>query len=187
MLKDKMNQQRLALKFKELKQPKQLALCGLLVALYVMIYNMNIIITPIVQLRFGFLVIAIAGFVGGPIMGITVGAFGDLLSMFLTAGQGASFFFGFTLSYALMGLACGLIFYNSKITIPRVIAGGIAEFLISFLLNSKWLSILYGTTYSTQLIMRLPKCLVMLVINSVILYAFLKTFSVALRKSQLLA
>lgn len=186
MSKFKDGQQRFVSNIEELKKPKQLALCGLLIALYVMIYNMNIIITPVIQLRFGFLVIAVASFIGGPIMGMTVGVFGDLLSMFLTGGQGATFFFGFTVSYALMGLTCGLIFYKSKITISRVIVAGIAEFIIAIVLNSKWLSMLYGTTYYAQVILRLPKCIVMLFVNTAILYAFLKTFSVALRKSQIL-
>lgn len=171
----------------ELKKPKQISICGLLVALYLVVYSLNIPLSQIVQIRFGFLVLATAGLCGGPIMGLTVGALGDVLSMILLAGKGGgSFFFGFTVSYALMGFVCGFIFYKEKITLPRILAAGITEFLISILVNSFWLSIMYGTTYGFQLVTRLPKCLIMLVINTVILLAFMKSLSFALKKSSIL-
>lgn len=173
---------------RELRKPKQISICGLLIALYLVVYSLNIPLSQIVQIRFGFLVLATAGLCGGPLMGLMVGALGDILSMILLAGNGGgSFFFGFTVSYALMGFICGFIFYKEKITTLRVITAGITEFLISILLNSLWLSIMYGTTYEFQVITRLPKCLIMLVINTMILLVFMKSLFFALKKSAIFA
>lgn len=176
----------LAVSLQELKKPKQLSLCGLLLALYLVTYSLNIPISLMVQIRLGFLVLAMAGFAGGPVMGLTVGIVGDLLSMFLLSGKsGGSYFFGFTLSYALLGLFFGLLFYRKSITIPRVIIAGLIEFLTSLILNTLWLSILYGTTYQAQFLLRLPKCLIMLVVNTILLYILMKSLAVSLRRAKL--
>jgi Protein of unknown function (DUF1393). len=170
----------------DLKKPKQLSICGLLIALYVVTSFANIPISQLIQIRFGFLVLAVAGFIGGPIMGATVGVFGDLLSVFVT-GQAGNIFLGFTLSYCLLGILFGLIFHNAKITITRCILATLVDFIISFVLNTAWLSILYGSPYKALLITRLPKCLIMLFINGVMLYAFLKSLSMVIKKSSILA
>lgn len=169
-----------------LKGTKLIAIGGLLIALYIIMSYMNIAITQVIQIRFGFVVLAIAGLCGGPIMGATVGAVGDILSTIITGGQGASFFFGFTCSYALIGLCFGFIFYKSKVTIPRAILAAIVEFLNAMFLNTLWLSMLYGLPYKAQFITRLPKNIIMLGINIVIVYIVLKSLSVALRKAQII-
>lgn len=178
----------LTAQLQELKQPKQLAICGLLLALYLAVYSLNVPINQMIQIRFGFLVLAVAGLCCGPLAGFLIGMTGDILSMIILPGSGGgNFFFGFTISYALMGFLCGLIFYKKKVTILRIAAAGMTEFLISVFLNSLWLSILYGTTYQIQLITRLPKCLIMLIVNTMILFVFLKSLSMALKKSMILA
>lgn len=173
----------------QLKHPKGLALCGFLIALYLAVYSLNIPISQVVQIRFGFLVLAVAGLCGGPFTGLLVGLLGDVLSMILlpASGGGGSFFFGFTVSYSVIGFFCGLIFYKQKITFLRIMAAGIIEFLVSVFLNSLWLSMLMGTTYGIQIITRLPKCIMMLIVNTIILFIFLKSLSIALKKSMIFA
>lgn len=162
---------------KNMSKLKNLVLCGLLVAMYIVLYYFNIVITPTIQFRLGFLVIAAAGLFGGPIMGLTVGILGDILSMVATGGQGATFFFGFTLSYAIMGFLFGLIYHGAKMSFSRAMAGALVEFCISLFLNTYWLSILVGLPYKTMFLTRIPKCLIMFVISVTLLYFFLKAFS----------
>ena len=162
---------------KNMSKLKSLVLCGLFIAMYIVLYYCNIVITPTIQFRLSFLVIAAAGLYGGPLMGLTVGLVSDILSMLVTGGQGAAFFFGFTLSYAIMGFLFGLIFYGVKMNIGRAIAGALVEFCVSLLLNTYWLSILYGLPYQTMFLTRIPKCLITLVISVTLLYVFLKAFS----------
>lgn len=172
--------------FKKLKDPKNLAICGLFIALYIVTAFTNISISALIQIRFGFIVLAVAGLYGGPMMGLVVGGIGDILSFIATGGQGGTYFPGFTLSYALMGLLFGLIFFRTKITIPRVIAASVVDFLISVFMNSKWISIFSGNSYGSMILLRLPKCSIMLVINAILLYICIKAVYNALRKSQLL-
>ena len=121
-----------------------LAYCGLFIGMYIVLYYCNINITATIQFRLGFLALALSGLIGGPIMGITVGAIGDIISMIVTGGFGQTFFFGFTLSYALMGFLFGLIFYKRNITILRALLGALAEFIISLFLESKGFIISYS-------------------------------------------
>jgi len=165
---------------KKMSKLKSLVLCGLLIAMYIVLYYCNIVITTTIQFRLSFLVIAAAGLYGGPLMGLTVGILGDVLSMLVTGGQGATFFFGFTLSYAILGFFFGLIFHGVKMNISRAIAGGLVEFCVSLFINTYWLSILYGLPYQTMFFTRIPKCLLMLVISVTLLYLFLKAFSAML-------
>lgn len=177
-----------ALDFREqarnLRSIKGIVLCGLFLALYIVIYALKIPITPTNQVRFGFIALAAASLYGGPLMGLTIGILGDLLSMLLAGGQGA-YFFGFTLSYALMGFFFGFILFGVKITPIRAIVAGLVEFIIAMLLNSYWLSILSGTPYKVLLITRAPKCILTLVISSILLYILLNSLKTIINKLDL--
>ena len=171
---------------KKVKSLDFIVFTGFFLALYVVLYLCNIVITPMIQFRLSFLAIAVAGLYGGPIMGLIVGVCGDLLAFFSTGGQGATYFVGFTLSYALIGLLFGFLFYGSKINVTRAIIGAMIEFLVSIFLNTYWLSILYGTSYTPLFITRLPKSLIMIVISSILLFILLRALQSILKRASLL-
>lgn len=156
---------------------QNLALCGLFIALYIVLSYFNIKITENIEIRFAFLVLAVAGFYGGPIMGLTVGAASDVLSMILTAGKGSAFFFGFTLSYALLGFFFGMILYKSKLNIPRAIGCACVSFIVGLTLNTLWLHMMYGMPLQPLFLTRLVKELITLPLNSIMLYVVLKAFT----------
>lgn len=156
---------------------QNIAVCGLFIALYIVLSYFKIRITDSLEIRFAFLILAVSAYYGGPVMGLIVGAASDILSMVLTAGSGSPFFFGFTLSYAVMGFLFGVVLYKSKVTIPRVIAAGFVEFLVSISLNTIWLQMMYGMPMEVLFVSRLVKCSIMLFINIVLLYVVLKSFS----------
>lgn len=162
---------------RSLSKVQNIAVCGLFIALYIVLSYFNIKITENIEIRFAFLVLAIAGMYGGPVMGLTVGAASDVLSMLMTAGKGAPFFFGFTFSYALLGFLFGVVLYKSKITIPRIIAAAVVHFLISISFNTLWLNMMYGMPIQALFITRLIKASIMLPIDSLMLYLVLKAFS----------
>ncbi|HEX3078724.1 MAG TPA: folate family ECF transporter S component [Lachnospiraceae bacterium] len=171
---------------KNLGNVRGLALCGLLTAMYIVMSYFNIVITDTMQIRLGFLVIAAAALYGGPMMGLTVGTLGDILSMILTGGKGSSYFFGFTVSYALMGFLFGLVFHKSKVSIPRAIAGGLVEFIISIFLNTYWLSTMFGIPYISNFLTRLPKSAIMFGINTVLLFVIMNAFHVAIKRAHII-
>lgn len=164
---------------KELKNVRNMVICGLFLAIYIVLYALKISITPTQQIRFGFLALSVAGMYGGPLMGITIGVLGDFLSYFIAGGQGG-YFIGFTLTYALIGMAYGLFLYDSKITTLRVILATVFEFIVNLFLNTLWLSIMIGTPYIPLLITKAPMNILILVIKTILLIAALNPIKKAI-------
>lgn len=162
-----------------------MAYTGIMVALFIILSYFNISITAIIEIRLGYFALTIAGMLGGPLMGFTVGALGDLLKMLIVPGAG-SFFPGFTICYALMGFFYGLIFFKKNITVIRAMLGALVEFLVSLFGITTCLSILYGMPWKATFISRIPKCVVMFFVSTALVFLVIKTLSTALSKARLL-
>lgn len=154
-----------------------IAVCGLFIALYIVLSYFNIKITQNIEIRFAFLILALAGFYGGPVMGVVVGAASDILSMLMTAGQGSPFFFGFTFDYALIGFLFGMVLYRSKLTVPRIIAAEFTHYLVCISFHTIWLHIMYGMPLQALFISRLIKCTVTFPVEAIMLFLVLRAFS----------
>ena len=169
-----------AFKFREqlknVRSVQSICLCGLFVASYVILSLFNIRVSEFLEFRIGFLALAAAGFYGGPIMGMSVGIAGDVISFFVVP-QSAPFFPGFTLTYAILGFLFGLILYHSKVTPLRAVLAGLAEFLVSCTLTTLWLHLMYGMAWEYLLTIRIVKNGISFVVYSILLYVFLKAFS----------
>ncbi|MCI8599493.1 MAG: folate family ECF transporter S component [Lachnospiraceae bacterium] len=167
-------------KFKEqlktVRNVQGICLCGLFVASYVVLSLFNIRISEFLEFRIGFLALAAAGFYGGPIMGMSVGIAGDIISYFVVPNS-APFFPGFTLTYALLGFLFGLILYRAKITPLRAVFASLAEFLVSCTLTTCWLYLMYGMDLKYLLTIRIFKNMISFVVYAILLYVFLKAFS----------
>lgn len=116
---------------------------ALLVALQVILGNLVQIATIGKQISFGFVPIAIAGYMLGPVPAMIVGGLGDFFGAHLFP-QGA-YFIGFTLSNMLVGLIYGVALHKHKLSWVRVIIATILIELVHLFLNSYWLSILYSS------------------------------------------
>lgn len=162
-----------------------MAYTGIMVALFIILSYFNISITAIIEIRLGYFALAIAGMLGGPLMGFTAGALGDILKMLIVPGN-ASFFPGFTICYALMGFFYGLIFFKRNITVVRAMLGAMVEFIVSLFGITTCLSILYGMPWKATFISRIPKCIAMFFVSTVLVFLVIKTLSVALSKARLL-
>ncbi|MBC5660150.1 folate family ECF transporter S component [Anaerosacchariphilus sp. NSJ-68] len=161
--------------FNNLRKVQNICLCGLFVAAYVALSFMNLKLTPYLEFRFAFLALAAAAAYGGPIMGMSVGIAGDVVSFF-AAPQTGPFFPGFTISYAILGFAFGLILYRSKVTPARIFTATFFEFVEACTLNTLWLHFMYGMEWKYLFTIRLVKCIVSLGINTVLLFVFMKAF-----------
>ena len=162
--------------FHNLKKIQSLCICGLLVAAYVALSFFSIKMTEFLEFRFAFLALAAAAAYGGPVMGLTAGLAGDVISFF-AAPQTGPFFPGFTISYAILGFLFGLILYRSRITPLRAFGAGIAEFIIACTLNTIWLHFMSGMEWKYLFTIRLMKNAVSLCVNTVLLYIFMRAFS----------
>lgn len=162
-----------------------IAYCGVFIALFILLSYFNISITAIVEIRLGYFALAVSGMIGGPLMGLTVGCLGDLLKMLIVPGQG-SFFPGFTMCYAFMGMCYGFIFYKRQITVIRAALGALVEFVTSLFGITTCLSILYGMPWKETFITRIPKCVAMFFVSTLLVFVVIKSLSLALSKSQIL-
>ena len=127
----------------------------------------------------------------GPSAGLMIGFFSDVLGHFLFNKYGAPFYFGYTIQAMLTGFVYGLCFYKTRITFTRCF---IARVIVNLFLNVIWGSICFGdlmgydyeTTKMYALIIALPKNLIYLVPQSMVLYIFLKFVSPILYRNKLI-
>ena len=124
---------------------------------------------PNLRLKFDFLPEALAGAVGGPILGVIFGALSDIIS-FLINPTGA-YFPGYTLSCVLVMLTFSLFFYKRKISMWRIaLAKLIYNGLINILLGSLWSSMMLGKAYVVYFWSSLIKNSIMYPIETVMLF-----------------
>ena len=122
---------------------------------------------------------SIIGLIYGPIAGLTIGFFSDFLGYFLFDKSGQAFYIGYSIQAMLAGFTYGLFFYKTKITFTKCF---FSRLIVNLLLNVVWGSICLGDImnydYETikiyALIIALPKNLIYLIPQSILLFVFLK-------------
>lgn len=150
-----------------------IAVSAMMLALATVLGFFKIPITDILELRFIFLPIACTGMLFGPVVGAEVGALSDILAYFVKPT--GPFFPGFTISAAVAGLIYGLILYRHEITWKRLAAAHLLRtILVSFLLNSYWLSVLYGKGFLALLSVRFVKSVAMFPVEVLMLWFVLR-------------
>lgn len=166
---------RLKEQLRNLRKPLSLCLCGLFVALYVVLSFFNIRMTEVLEFRFAFLALVAAAAYGGPIMGMCTGIAGDVVSFLMTPQSGA-FFPGFTLTYGIMGFCFGILLYHTKITVLRAILVSLVDYILAITLSTFWLHLMYGMEWKYLLTIRLIKCTISFGVNAVLIFIFMKAF-----------
>lgn len=160
----------------ELKSTKNVVLCGLLAALAVVLGTVaSISVGPYIKIGFSGLPNRIVEFLFGPVVGCLFGGALDILKYIIKPD--GPFFFGFTFNAMLAGVIYGSILYRKPVSIPRIVcAEFLAKVLVNCVLNTLWISMLYGQGFLAIMPMRVLKNAIMLPIDSAILF-FALTFS----------
>ena len=148
----------------------KLVLLALFVALDVVVSAyLTIRVTPSIKVGASFLPVAFIGMLFGPIGGALGAAAGDMLQFLLVPG--GVFNPGVTLSAALSGLAYGLLLYRRAHSLWRVAAAvAVCELIISALLTTAFLALMFHMRYVDLLLPRLLKSAVMTPIETAVLY-----------------
>lgn len=154
----------------ELSTTKNLVLCGLMAALSIILGTFaSISVGPYIKIGFSSIPNRIVDCMFGPVVGCLFGGALDLLK-FLVKPDGP-FFFGFTFDAMLAGFLYGIILYKKPLKWQRVLA---AEFVNKLIVNcgfnTLWISILYGKGFFVLFPARILKNLIMLPIDTVILF-----------------
>ena len=97
-----------------------------------------------------------------------------ILSRFLSIAAwnikiGFAYFPGFTITAAIVGLIYGL-FLSKKQTMPRILGAVLAtEIIGSLLLNTLWISVLYGSPFLPLMATRVFQCLILGIVEIVVI------------------
>ncbi len=160
---------------KEMHQLRSLTGGAMLTAVSVIINQFTIFINQIMRLGFTFLPIALSGMLYGPLITGSLGAVCDILKYF-TRNDGGAFFPGFTISSFVAGFLYGIFLYKKPVTLRRVIATRLCVMVVdSWILNSLWLSMLYGNAFIALVSARMLKSVLVFPVEVALLYLTLKT------------
>lgn len=124
---------------------QKLAHVGLLVALEVVLTRFLSINTFSIRIGFGFLPMALAGMLYGPLWGAVTGGLADFLGAILFPT--GPYFPGFTLTAMLMGACFGYFLHRGASLGRTVAAVAINRIPLSLGLNTLWISVLYGKAF----------------------------------------
>lgn len=154
---------------KEIRKTKSLVTMAVLLALAVVLGFVSVQVTESLRVGFSFLPNAVSGQLFGPVGGMLVGGLADILK-YLVKPTGP-FFPGFTISGILGGLIYGLTLYKKPTTLPRVIlCMTLISVFVNILLNTYWLTILYGNSFLAIWPARIVSNLITLPINIILYY-----------------
>ena len=169
----------------KLKEVRTLAMAGILIALNIVLNMFTVPITPQLRISFGFIATTAIGMLFGPFVAVPAAAVCDVLGWLIHPT--GPYFYGFTLTAMLNALICSLIFFEehdrqrilreterngrrwTRLSLlslaSRILVNGISNTL----LNTFWLSQLYGKTMEALLPARALKNLIMTVPETVLL------------------
>ena len=162
--------------FHELRSLKTLAMTAMLLAIAVVLGFYTLQLTDYIKIGFAYIANELTGMMFGPVVGSVMGGLADLVK-YLVKPTGP-FFPGFTISGFLGGLIYGIVLYKRPLSIRRIIvANGLVTVLINLLLNTYWLTLLYGNTFVALFPARIVKQIIMMPIEVVLFYAVAKVLS----------
>ena len=176
-----------SLAFSEGKKTKMLVIVSLFVALRIALSQFFIPIPGIngQRIYFSFFINALGSMIYGPILGIFAGMISDLISAL--AMPTGPFFIGYTVTAMFSSFIYGLFLYKAKISVQRIFFCKLTVNLISNVcLNSLWRSILTGVDFKAMAILNLPKNIIMLPIETFLLFIFFKAITPALKKENII-
>ena len=158
---------------KQLFTTQQLVVLALLVALQVVLGKFVQINLIFKEINLGFLPVAVAGALLGPVPAVVVGALGDVIgSLLFPTGL---FRLGFTLTAGLVGLAYGLALFRRTDSLLWAVIAMASGAVINLLLNSYWLSDIYGSkTYWGWIVSRAGTYPFEVVVQTAVTYLFLR-------------
>ncbi len=159
---------------KEFRELRTVAFTGLMAALAIVLnYVTTINIGPTIKIGFSGLPNQAVAALFGPAAGGIFGGALDVLKWFLRPD--GSFFPGFTLSAIAGGVIYGLFLYKRPKTLLRVFLSQLTvKVFVNLFLNTLWLVILYNKAASAILPARALSNLIMLPIDTAIMYFMLK-------------
>lgn len=152
---------------KKLFTTQQLVMMGILIAIHIILSRFLSISAWNLKIGFAFLPIVFAAIYLGPWHAAFVGAVGDFLgATFFPIG---AYFPGFTITAFLVGFIYGVFLHKKQGWKQIISAVLITEIGGSLLLNTLWISVLYGSPVLPLMATRVFQVVVMVCIDCVLI------------------
>lgn len=162
---------------------KEMVLISALVAMEIVLSRFLSFNVWNMKIGLAFAPIVVAAILLGPWKAAITAGIADLVGALLFPS--GTFFPGFTLTAALIGLVYGIFLYKKQ-TLPRILmAVGINQLIFSLLLNSLWISILYGAPYVPLLVTRLSQVAILVPVQIIIISLLARTLPILQRRLKL--
>jgi len=151
---------------------KHLTAMALLIALEIILSRFLSLSAWNTKIGFSFVPVVIAAILLGPVYAGIVGALADFVGAVLFPI--GAYFPGFTLTAFLTGMVYGLFLYKRQ-SLPRILgAVAVNQFILSLLLNTLWISVLYGSPFGPLLVTRLVQSAILTVVQIVVIGLIVK-------------
>lgn len=140
-------------------------------------------------LNFTYIVFCIIAMLYGPIVGLSIGFMSDILGFILKPSSGV-FFIGYTISAMISGFIYAICLYKTKVSFTKCLfARVIINLFVNSLLGSIWWWIVMEKTIDLKTYMfvtELPKNILYLIPQSILLYFVIKVLSPVFVKSKVM-
>ncbi|MBQ9826823.1 MAG: folate family ECF transporter S component [Firmicutes bacterium] len=158
---------------------KMLVTLAMLLALEIVLSRFLSIQTPITRIGFGFVPLVLAGILFGPVPAAIVAVLADLLGALLFPT--GPYYPPLTITSLLVGLTYGFFLYKVSFDkktasdwVRIVLCAVVRQGVWALLLQSYWLSLLYGITYKQCLATRVPQVLILCAVEIVFIPVLVK-------------
>ena len=139
----------------------------MLVAVHVLLSRILSVNAWNMKIGLAFLPVYAAAYLYGPWVAALVGGIGDLVGAL--AFPIGPYFPGFTLSCALTGVIFGLLLKGGKPFKSVVLAAAAAQVTVGLLMNTFWISLLYGSPFLQLMEIRSIQAAIMFVLETVVI------------------
>lgn len=156
---------------------------GLLIALNVVLTRMLGINVWNIKIGFGFVPIVLTAMMFGPVPAAIVACIGDVIGTFLFPV--GAYFPGFTLTAVLMAFVYGLFLYKKHSFGNIVIAVAINQIVLSQIVNTFWISVLYGSPFQAMFVTRIVQTAILIPVQIVVITVMTRSYGHVLSRKAL--
>ena len=166
---------------------RKIVYAGMFIAMSMVLKLFEVSVTQNFRVGLTTLPLMVSGMILGPFYGFMTGFLADILNFFLK-GDGGAFHIGFSVSNGLYGLIPGLMAWwlNSRkkdFTLATIAVSVICcEVISSIVLNTLFLIQLYGAATTAIVPQRIVKAIVMMAVNTAILYVLYRNMKSMFKK-----
>ena len=149
---------------------------AMLVALEIVLNRFAAINTQYLKIAFNFIPIVVCAIIYGPLWAAVTWSIADIIGAVFLNTVGGAYFPGFTVTLALAGMVYGFFLHRKTVKPWHIIAAVlIYSLILSYLLNTIWISMVYGTPMAVLFVSRLVQLVCNIVFQSIMIPLLLTT------------